>query len=250
MSCDARGRCHFCCKKHVVPVFGSDETVHALLQRSNLRLVVLNTVCSPCISKLEDLFKKNFPDLRLPFERKTVKKGHTKNPTGFTSQNISIGNSVEITEESQVNETLQTQSTIRVNRVISCGNTQSEEVAKIHVGIEESFACGERVGIDNSRMDENAGGTRRKRRQLTCNFCQKAFNHTGDLNKHRRKHTGERPYTCNKCQQKFSYASNLIRHQRTHSGIKPFSCQICGRTFTRKDKLSDHLTAKHCLVKL
>ncbi|XP_029167371.1 zinc finger and SCAN domain-containing protein 21-like [Nylanderia fulva] len=176
MSCDTRGQCHFCSKKHIVPEFGSDETTRALLQKSNLKLDVLNTVCSSCITKLEDLQKQqHLPDLR--FE-----KIPTKDP----------------------------------------------------------------VRKDSRKMDENVGGTRRSR-QLTCDFCQKAFHHTGDLNKHRRKHTGEQPYTCPKCQQKFSSASNLIRHQRTHSGIKPFSCQICGRAFARKDKLSLHL--QRCIVK-
>lgn len=40
MSRNAQGRCHFCCKKHTVPVFGSDEVAHTLLQKLNLRLVV------------------------------------------------------------------------------------------------------------------------------------------------------------------------------------------------------------------
>lgn len=108
-----------------------------------------------------------------------------------------------------------------------------------------------RVAISDSGDRPNAGkAPKDKQRQLTCDFCQKRFNHTGDFNKHRRKHTGERPYTCNKCQQKFSHVSNLARHQRVHSGIRPFSCEICGRTFARKDKLADHLTTKSCNTKI
>lgn len=187
----------------------------------------MNTVCSPCITKLEDL-KKNLPNLRLLFEKITDKTVHTYNPE-ITGKNISIGNVIEMMEKSHVNEILRTQSTIHINHIFPRENTQSEKVAKI---------------------GENATGTSKKQRQLTCDFCQKAFNHMGDLNKHRRKHTGEQPYTCNKCQQKFSYASNLIRHQRAHFGIRPFSCQTCGRTFTRKDKLSAHLMTKRCTVNL
>jgi len=40
MSCDARGRCRFCFRKHIVFVFGSDEATHMLLQESNVKLAV------------------------------------------------------------------------------------------------------------------------------------------------------------------------------------------------------------------
>lgn len=152
----------------------------------------MNTICS-CITKLKDVLEKNFPDLRLPFERRIVKEVHTKTLTRFTSQNISIANVVETTEKSQVNETLRTKSTIHVNHVISRENTQFEKATKIGVEIEGGIAYEKCVGIDNSQMDENTGETGKKQRQLTCDFCQKTFNHTGDLNKHRRKHTGEQP---------------------------------------------------------
>ncbi|XP_043474659.1 zinc finger protein 181-like isoform X2 [Leptopilina heterotoma] len=88
-------------------------------------------------------------------------------------------------------------------------------------------------------------------RSLNCEFCKKEFTHTGDLNKHRRKHTGEKPYDCSICKRKFSHASNLVRHQRIHSGEKPFSCPLkCGRNFTRKDKLSEHVSKYHSSTKI
>jgi len=40
MSCDARGCCRFCSRKHIVLVFGSDEAAHMLLQESNVKLAV------------------------------------------------------------------------------------------------------------------------------------------------------------------------------------------------------------------
>ncbi|XP_071647829.1 uncharacterized protein [Temnothorax longispinosus] len=219
MSCDARGRCHFCCKKHTVSVFGSDKETYTLLQKLNFRLVVLNTICSPCIIKLEDNFKRNFPDIRSPFEKTTT--------TGSTTHRNN--DDLEIMEKSRVNENFQagkaTETDVEPERSVDSIDTENK------------------AGINNSQVRKNTENIRKK--QLTCEFCQKEFNHAGDLNKHRRKHTGEQPYACNMCERKFKTSSNLVRHQQIHLGIKPFCCQICGRTFTRKIKLSAHLMAKH-----
>ncbi|XP_011163543.1 zinc finger protein Xfin [Solenopsis invicta] len=225
MSCNARGRCHFCCKRYTVPVFGSDETAHKFLQKLNSRLVVLNTVCSPCIIKLEDYLKRKFPNIHSPF-KETIKKIHIESPTRFTYQNT---NNLEIMEKSQVKENVETEKA-------------AETVVKIE-GKVDSIDIENKAGTYNSQVRENIGNIRKK--QLTCEFCQKEFNHAGDFNKHRRKHTGEQPYACDTCERKFKTSSNLVRHQQVHLGIKPFYCQICGRTFTRKSKLSAHLIANH-----
>ncbi|KAG8132070.1 hypothetical protein E2320_009952 [Naja naja] len=41
--------------------------------------------------------------------------------------------------------------------------------------------------------------------------------------------------------QKFSRSDELSRHKRSHSGLKPYQCQICEKKFARSDHLSKHM---------
>jgi uncharacterized Zn-finger protein len=108
----------------------------------------------------------------------------------------------------------------------------------------------------NSSLERNAESenkakrrktqTRIRKLKVSCEFCGKVFNHTGDLNKHRRKHTGEHPYPCPQCHKRFSHASNLIRHQKIHSGETLHKCATCSRTFSRKDNIVKHIENSRC----
>ncbi|TNN39956.1 Krueppel-like factor 15 [Liparis tanakae] len=40
---------------------------------------------------------------------------------------------------------------------------------------------------------------------------------------------------------KFSRSDELSRHRRSHSGVKPYQCIVCEKKFARSDHLSKHL---------
>ncbi|KAL7676091.1 hypothetical protein ACOME3_002347 [Neoechinorhynchus agilis] len=73
-----------------------------------------------------------------------------------------------------------------------------------------------------------------------CEICGKGFDRQSLLIRHKRIHTGVKPFECAICKRPFSTSSSLNTHIRIHYGIKPCRCEVCGKQFTAGSNLYYH----------
>ncbi|KAL4239528.1 hypothetical protein ACF0H5_000342 [Mactra antiquata] len=78
-------------------------------------------------------------------------------------------------------------------------------------------------------------------KKFTCEFCNKRFSVKYSYIRHRRIHTGEKPYKCGFCERSFSDSSAWAKHIKTHSGGKEYSCDLCSKSFYDKTLCKTHM---------
>ena len=91
-----------------------------------------------------------------------------------------------------------------------------------------------------SRKITVGGGTRTRRKVLSCDICNIVFHYKKDLSTHLLKIHDVKLFSCEVCQKRFTYRHSLERHKSIHTGVKPYSCDVCGKRFIERHSLKRH----------
>ncbi|XP_063063190.1 zinc finger E-box-binding homeobox 1b isoform X1 [Engraulis encrasicolus] len=127
----------------------------------------------------------------------------------------------------------------------------SDKEQVLHVnGIKEEKSEGVGESVSEEQNDSDSGVPKKKMRrteggQYACDLCDKIFQKSSSLLRHKYEHTGKRPHECGICNKAFKHKHHLIEHTRLHSGEKPYQCDKCGKRFSHSGSYSQHMNHRY-----
>ncbi|KAH7712671.1 zinc finger and BTB domain-containing protein 24 [Aphelenchoides avenae] len=87
----------------------------------------------------------------------------------------------------------------------------------------------------------NQGRTNRHSETFACTECDYATPYAQVLQRHMRRHTGQKPHKCDLCEKRFALKkTNLTKHERTHFG-QQFECPLCAMKLKSVESLRQQM---------
>ncbi|XP_070989485.1 zinc finger E-box-binding homeobox 1-like [Oncorhynchus clarkii lewisi] len=141
----------------------------------------------------------------------------------------------------------------------ACSGTTGTDGAQKTVRIngcqeEKSASSSEGVATVEEQDNSDSSPPLKKMRRLqsgmySCDLCDKIFQKSSSLLRHKYEHTGKRPHECGICDKAFKHKHHLIEHTRLHSGEKPYRCDKCGKCFSHSGSYSQHMNHRYSYCK-
>lgn len=75
--------------------------------------------------------------------------------------------------------------------------------------------------------------------------CYYSTSNYGDMERHFRIHTNEKPFECKFCSKVFATKANCIQHIRGHDDNLKLKCSVCAELFTDVQRLIKHTVKNH-----
>ncbi|XP_017113466.1 zinc finger protein 510 [Drosophila elegans] len=103
------------------------------------------------------------------------------------------------------------------------------------------YKCHEEACNQTFRTERDLRGHRWKHTGIFCDICGKPFTQSGNMMRHRQRHSGIKPHKCPECEATFYTQKELSSHSICHTGRMPCICEVCGRPCRDRGVLTAHM---------
>ncbi|KAL1006752.1 hypothetical protein UPYG_G00076390 [Umbra pygmaea] len=195
------------------------------------------------------------------------------NPIGIMTTQLPSGTIVALTDQGRAGMRCLRAVTTSTNQTIllpqlaytytttttasSPAGTETQEKTTLQISSikeERQDTSSEGVSTIEEQNDSDSAPSRKKMRKTesgmyACDLCDKIFQKSSSLLRHKYEHTGKRPHECGICRKAFKHKHHLIEHMRLHSGEKPYQCDKCGKRFSHSGSYSQHMNHRYSYCK-